>query len=68
MEIRELRGWLVRLFGLFYRTRREHEFAEELESHLAFHIEDNVRAGMSPQEARRRPQLQRPGLSPQVRP
>ncbi len=43
----------MRLFGLFNRQRREREFAEELESHLAFHIEDNLRAGMSPEEARR---------------
>ncbi len=54
MHMRQLRGWLVRLFGLFHRARREREFAEELESHLAFHIEDNLRAGMSPEEARRR--------------
>ncbi|MCI0353359.1 MAG: permease prefix domain 1-containing protein, partial [Acidobacteriales bacterium] len=53
MQLRQLRGWLLRLFGLFHRKRREHEFAEELESHLAFHIEDNLRAGMSPEEARR---------------
>jgi len=39
---------------LFHRARREREFAEELESHLALHIEDNLRAGMSPEEARRR--------------
>ncbi|MBO0800056.1 MAG: ABC transporter permease, partial [Blastocatellia bacterium] len=53
MEIRKLRGWLVRLFSLFNRGRREREFAEELESHLALHIEDNLRAGMSPEVARR---------------
>ncbi len=53
MRIRELRGWLVRLFGLFHRKQREREFAEELESHLAFHIKDNLRAGMSLEEARR---------------
>jgi predicted permease len=53
MHIRQLRGWLTRLFGVFRRQRREREFAEELESHLAFHIEDNLRAGMSPDEARR---------------
>ena len=52
--MRQLRGWLVRLFGLFNRTRREREFAEELESHLAMQIEDNLRAGMSSEEARRR--------------
>jgi putative ABC transport system permease protein len=53
MRIRQLRGWLMRLFGLFHRKRREREFAKELESHLAMHIEDNLRAGMSPEEARR---------------
>src|SRR5215813_9857915 len=53
MHIRQLRGWLIRLFGLFHRKRREREFAAELESHLAMHIEDNLRAGMSPEEARR---------------
>src|SRR5215510_5001615 len=53
IHLRQLRGWLMRLFGLFHRKRREREFAEELESHLAMHIEDNLRAGMSPEEARR---------------
>lgn len=63
MEIRELRGWLVRLFGLLYRRRREREFAEELESHLALHIEDNLRAGMSPEEARRRALIKLGGVT-----
>jgi hypothetical protein len=54
MRIRQLRGWLMRLFGLFDHGRRGREFAEELESHLALSIEDNLRAGMSPEEARRR--------------
>jgi hypothetical protein len=63
MEMRELRGWLVRLFGLFSRTRREREFAEELESHLAFHIEDNLRAGMSPEEARRQAYIKLGGVA-----
>src|SRR6266498_2207095 len=53
IHLRQLRGWLIRLFGLFHRRGREQEFAEELESHLAMHIEDNLRAGMSPEEARR---------------
>ena len=43
----------MRFSGLFDLARREREFAEELESHLALHIEDNLRAGMSPEEARR---------------
>ena len=53
MHIRQFRGWLARFFGLFRRRRREREFAEELESHLALHIEDNIRGGLSPDEARR---------------
>jgi predicted permease len=63
MHLRQLRGWLVRLFGLFHRQRREREFAEELESHLAFHIEDNLRAGMSPEEARRVAQIKLGGAT-----
>ncbi len=53
IHLRQLRGWLMRLFGLLHRKQREREFAEELESHLALHIEDNLRAGLSPEEARR---------------
>src|SRR5215475_7238207 len=53
MNVRQIRGWLARFFGMLNRGRREREFAEELESHLAMHIEDNLRAGMTPEEARR---------------
>jgi len=53
MNVRQIRGWPARFFGMLNRGRREREFAEELESHLAMHIEDNLRAGMSPEEARR---------------
>ena len=51
--MRQLRAWLVRLRGLFERARAERELAEELELHLEMHVEDNVRAGMTPDEARR---------------
>ena len=63
MHIRQLRGYVMRLFGLFDRGRREREFAEELESHLALHIEDNLRAGMSPEEARRQAQIKLGGVT-----
>src|SRR5262245_35357225 len=53
MNVRQIRGWMARFFGMMNRGRREREFAEELESHLTMHIEDNLRAGMSPEEARR---------------
>jgi hypothetical protein len=46
IRLRQLRSWVARLCGLFQRARREREFAEELESHLAMHIEDNLRAGI----------------------
>jgi predicted permease len=48
-----LRRWLLRLSELFGKKRREKDLAAELESHLCMHIEDNLRAGMSPEEARR---------------
>jgi predicted permease len=55
--MKHLRAWTVRLGGLFRAERRtqqqEQELAAELESHLQMHIEDNLRAGMTPEEARR---------------
>jgi predicted permease len=53
MHIRQLRAWFVRLACIFDRQTRERELAEELESHLQMHVEDNIRAGLSPEEARR---------------
>jgi predicted permease len=38
---------------MFSKDAGQRDFAEELESHLQMHIDDNLRAGMSPQEARR---------------
>src|SRR5499425_2551323 len=43
----------ARVTGLFCRSRREREMAEEFESHLQMHIDDNIRAGMTPEQARR---------------
>jgi putative ABC transport system permease protein len=51
--MRTLRAFFTRLTGWFHRDRREQDFAQELESHLQLHIDDNIRAGMSPEEARR---------------
>jgi predicted permease len=51
--MRKLRSWFVRLGGLFKRELRERELSAEMESHLQMHIDDNLRAGMTPQEARR---------------
>ena len=51
--MRQLRAWLLRCKGLFSKDSRERDFAAEIDSHLQMHIDDNIRAGMSPQEARR---------------
>src|SRR5437773_1009108 len=49
----KLRAWLLRFGGLFRKQRRDRDFSAEMDSHLQMHIEDNLRAGMSPAEARR---------------
>lgn len=57
-----LRAWMWRLGGLFGRDRRDRELAAELEAHVQMHIEDNLCAGMSPEEARRQALLKLGGL------
>ncbi|HXD31537.1 MAG TPA: ABC transporter permease [Pyrinomonadaceae bacterium] len=51
--MRQLRAGLARIKGLFQKAARERDLAAEIESHLQMHIDDNIRAGMSPQEAKR---------------
>jgi putative ABC transport system permease protein len=51
--MRRLRALLIRCVGLFAATRRDRAFDEELQSHLAMHVDDNLRAGMTPEAARR---------------
>src|SRR6266568_2885166 len=55
--VRTLRSWLVRLSNLFKKDHRECELADEMESNLEMQIEDNIRSGMTPQEARRSARL-----------
>jgi hypothetical protein len=50
--MRKMRAWLVRFGGLLHQGRRDRELTEEIESHLQFQIEDNLRAGMPPERAR----------------
>jgi predicted permease len=52
-HMRQIRASLQRLLGAFTRSRREREMADELESHLQLHIDDNIRSGLSAVEARR---------------
>jgi putative ABC transport system permease protein len=60
--MRKLRAVLVRFAGIFRKEGRERELMEELESNLQFHIEDSVRAGMTPEEARRRALIRLGGM------
>jgi putative ABC transport system permease protein len=49
-----LRAFFMRLLGMFGSRRAERELSAEIESHLQLHVDDNIRAGMTPVEARRR--------------
>jgi len=60
--MKRLRVWALRLAGMFTKGRREREFEEEIESHLQMHIEDNLRSGMTPEQARRGAMLKLGGV------
>src|ERR1700758_3052466 len=62
--MRTLRAFLVRLGGLFGKDRRERELAEEVESHLSLHVEDNLRSGMTQDEAQRQALIRLGGIEP----
>jgi hypothetical protein len=38
-----LRAWFMRFGGMFGKRRRDRELAEELESHVQMHVEENLR-------------------------
>ena len=44
--------FLSRLRGLFTKQKLEHELSDEIQSHIEMQIDDLVRQGMSPEEAR----------------
>ena len=56
--MKTLRRWIARVSGLFGRSRRERELADEIESHLQLHTDDNIRRGMTPALARRQAVLE----------
>jgi len=60
--VRGLRAWFWRLGSLFGKERHEEEFAQEMQAHVEMHIADNLRAGMSGQEARRQALLKLGGV------
>lgn len=51
--MKRLRVLMRRLAGIVPSACREQELAAEIDSHLQMHIDDNLRAGMTPAEARR---------------
>jgi macrolide transport system ATP-binding/permease protein len=60
--MRRIRALFVRLAGLF--RRRDDDLTAEIESHLELHTEDNLRAGMTPEAARRAAVLRLGGIEP----
>lgn len=60
--MKRLRAWLLRMAGTFPTQQREQEFADEIDSHLQMHIEDNLRSGMTPEHARRDAMLKLGGV------
>jgi len=57
-----LRRIAMRLGGFFFAGGREREWRAEFETHVAMHVEDNLRAGMSAEEARRQALVEFGGL------
>ena len=64
--MRKLRALWIRLKGLLPSGHADDEFSDELESHVAMHVEEGVRSGLTPNEARRRALIQLGGAE-QVR-
>ena len=56
--MKALRRWSVRVANLFRRGHLEQELANEIESHLQLHTEDNMQRGMTADAARRAAVLQ----------
>src|SRR5205823_8660734 len=57
--------WLIasRIWGWLWRRPTDEEFAQELESHLNFLTQENLRRGMAPDEARRAARVRLGGMT-----
>jgi putative ABC transport system permease protein len=62
--VKFVRASLLRLFGAFASNRSERDLSAEIESHLQLHFDDNINAGMTPDEARRRAVIALGGIEP----
>jgi len=64
--LHKLHAFWTRIKGLLYPSGADDDFSAELESHIAMHVEDGVRTGLSADEARRRA-LMKLGGAEQIR-
>src|SRR6266849_2052597 len=55
--MRALNRLFTRLLNFTTRRRGDKRFREEIESHIATQTEENIRAGMTPEQARRHARL-----------
>ena len=60
--MKSLRRFLTRVFSFATRRRDEERLKEEIEEHLALQTAENLRAGLSPIEARRQAMLKFGGV------
>jgi predicted permease len=60
--MRQFRAFATRLCSHFLIREAEDDFSAELESHMAMHTEDGIRAGLTPEEARRQALIQLGGV------
>jgi putative ABC transport system permease protein len=64
MSLPKVRAAVSRLGALFHRDRRDRDLSDEIENHLALHIEEHVRRGMTSEQARRQALIELGGLEP----
>jgi predicted permease len=62
--MKTLRALLIRFGSLFGRSQSDRDLDAELDSHLQMQIDENVRHGLSPDEARRAALIKLGGLEP----
>jgi len=59
-----MRALLLRFLGLLPNSKKDRDRADEIEANLQLHIDDNIRQGMTPAQARREALLKLGGLEP----
>ena len=60
--MKTLRIFFARIHDILRKDKLDRDLQDELATHLELHIADNLRAGMSPEEARRQALLKLGGL------